>query len=157
MRRLGQSYGAHPLHLVSLLVSFAIAGYAAWQLLPTDPIGIGVWFIGAAVLHDFVLLPAYALLDRLVHGRRVDPTDPHTVRPWANYVRVPLALSGLLLLVFLPSILRLVSGFESTTTLSPDSYVWRWLIVSAVLFALSGLAYVARRRSRSPQVTGHQP
>ena len=157
MRRLAQTYGAHPLHLVSLLVSFAVAGYAAYQVLPSNPVGIAVWFVGAAVLHDLVLVPAYAAVDRLVQGRRADAGELGPGRPWVNYVRVPLALSGLLLLVFLPAILRRSSGFETTTTLSPDGYVWRWLAVSAVLFALSGLVYLARLRSRSPQTAGRRP
>ncbi len=149
MRRLAQTYGAHPLHLVSLLVSFAVAGYAAYQVLPSNPVGIAVWFVGAAVLHDLVLIPAYALVDRLLHGRRRERSDPAVPRPWANHVRVPLALSALLLAVFLPAILRLSSGYESTTTLPADGYLWRWLVITAVLFALSGLAYLARLRSRT--------
>lgn len=140
MGRLAQIYGAHPLHLVSLLLSFAVAGYAALQLFAADLIGVAVWFVGAAVLHDLVVLPGYLLVDRLVRGGP-HPAQPPP-RPWANHVRIPLALSALLLLVFLPSILRLSDGFEATTTLSPDGYAWRWLVISAVLFALSGLAYL---------------
>lgn len=151
MRRVAQVYGAHPLHLIALLISFVVAGYAALQLFAADLIGVAVWFLGAAILHDLVVLPAYLLVDRLVRGR-ANPAQPNGARPWANYVRVPLALSALLLLVFLPSILRLSNGFEATTTLSPDSYAWRWLLVSVVLFAASGLAYAwtlsrAHRRS----------
>lgn len=141
MGRLAQTYGAHPLHLVSLLLSFAVAGYAALQLFATNLVGVAVWFLGAAILHDLLVLPSYLLVDRLVRGG--PHPAPLDARPWANYVRIPLALSALLLLVFLPSILRLSDGFEATTTLSPDGYAWRWLAISAVLFALSGLAYVA--------------
>ena len=141
MSRVAQIYGAHPLHLASLLLSFAVAGYAALQLFAADLIGVAVWFLGAAILHDLVVLPGYVLVDRLVRGG-LYASQPSGTRPWANYVRVPLALSALLLLVFLPSILRLSNGFESTTTLSPDGYAWRWLSISAVVFALSGLTYV---------------
>ena len=144
MGRVAQIYGAHPLHLVSLLLSFVVAGYAARQLFAADLVGVAVWFLGAAILHDLVVLPGYVLVDRLVRGGP-HPTQPNRTRPWANYVRVPLALSALLLLVFLPSILRLSNGFEATTTLSPDGYAWRWVSVSAGLFALSGLAYVLSR------------
>jgi hypothetical protein len=143
MSRVAQTYGAHPLHLASLLLSFAVAGYAALQLFAADLIGVAVWFLGAAILHDLVVLPGYVLVDRLVRAPHL--TQASGARPWANYVRVPLALSALLLLVFLPSILRLSNGFEATTTLSPDGYAWRWVSVSAGLFALSGLAYVVSR------------
>ncbi|CAN5359153.1 hypothetical protein BH24ACT12_BH24ACT12_19380 [soil metagenome] len=146
MRRLSQSYGAHPAHLVSLLASFVVAGYAAFRLLPQGALGVAVWFVGAAIVHDLVLLPAYAAVDRLVHGPRVERPEGPPKRLWANYVRVPLALSGLLLLVYFPAILRLSSGFEPTTTLSSDGYLWRWLAITAVLFALGGLAYVIRQR-----------
>jgi hypothetical protein len=154
MGRLAQIYGAHPLHLVSLLLSFAVAGYAALQLFAADLIGVAVWFLGAAILHDLVVLPGYLLVDRLVRGGP-QPAQPSSSRPWTNHVRMPLALSALLLLVFLPSILRLSDGFEATTTLSPDGYAWRWLVISAALFALSGLAFLlslarARRHSSRP-------
>jgi hypothetical protein len=139
--RLAQIYGAHPLHLVLLLLSFAVAGYAALQLFAADLVGVAVWFLGAAILHDLLVLPGYLLVDRLVRGGP-HPSQQDGARPWVNYVRIPLGLSALLLLVFLPSILRLSDGFEATTTLSADGYAWRWLAISAVLFALSGLAYV---------------
>ncbi|CAN5831983.1 hypothetical protein BH20ACT6_BH20ACT6_23440 [soil metagenome] len=147
MRRLLRSYGAHPLHLVSLLASFVVVGYAAWQLLPRNPVAITAWFVGAAIAHDLVLLPAYAAVDRLVHGRRVDRPEGTPPRPWANYVRVPLALSGLLLLVYSPSIFRLSGRFEPTSTLSSEGYLWRWLAISAVLFAVSCVGCVVRLRS----------
>ncbi len=153
MRRFAQTYGAHPAHLVSLLVSFLVAGYAALQVLPSNPVGIAVWFVGAAVLHDLVLVPAYVAVDRVLHGRRQEPAAAGaTPRPWVNYVRVPLALSGLLLLVFSPAILRLSGGYETTTTLSADGYLWRWLAITVVLFAVAGAAYVAGSRRRPTAV-----
>ena len=155
MGRVAQTYGAHPLHLVSLLLSFAVAGYAALQLFATNLVGVAVWFLGAAILHDLLVLPGYLLVDRLVRGGP-RPAQPNRARPWANHVRIPLALSALLLLVFLPSILRLSDGFEATTTLSPDGYAWRWLVVSAALFTLSGVAYVlSLGRARRHTSTHH--
>ncbi len=144
-----QTYGAHPLHLVSLLVSFVVAGFATFQLLSSNALSVAVWFVGAAVLHDLVLLPAYAAVDRLVKGRHHDRIERSRPRPWANYVRVPLALSGMLLLMFLPAIFRLVEGYEATTGLSADGYAWRWLAVSAVLFVGAGLAYLVRGRQHA--------
>ena len=51
------------LQLLSLLASFAVAGYAAVRLLAGNPIGIGAWFVGSAVVHDLVLFPLYAGID----------------------------------------------------------------------------------------------
>jgi hypothetical protein len=75
MSRVAQIYGAHPLHLASLLLSFAVAGYAALQLFAADLIGVAVWFLGAAILHDLVVLPGYVLVDRLVRGRPPDAAE----------------------------------------------------------------------------------
>jgi hypothetical protein len=64
MRRLLRWYGANPLHLLALLGCFALAGYAAAQLMPSRPPGIAAWFLGAAVGHDLLLVPLYSLADR---------------------------------------------------------------------------------------------
>jgi hypothetical protein len=70
--------------------------------------------------------------------------------PWINYVRVPAALSGLLLLIWFPLIFRLPPSFQATTTLSEDPYVWHWLAVTGALFLLSAVAFALRlRTSRS--------
>ena len=50
-----------------------------------------LWLVAAVILHDLVLLPTYSVLDRLAQK---------TVRGAINYVRVPLGLSLLMLLVF---------------------------------------------------------
>ena len=69
--------------------------------------------------------------------------------PWINYVRVPAALSGLLLLVWFPLILRLTASYHASTTLSPEPYLWHWLAVTGVLFLLSAVAFAARLRGTS--------
>ena len=88
-------YGASPLHLLAHLAALALA---AWALLQALQLGgaerIALWLVGAVVLHDALLWPAYTALDRL--ARRGRPAG------WANYVRVPVGLSALLLLVFFP-------------------------------------------------------
>ena len=65
-------YGAHPLHLLAVLASFALLGYIISVAGPAtfwNPAvwwqSILVWFLGAALLHDLVLFPLYALGDRL--------------------------------------------------------------------------------------------
>ena len=55
-----------PLQLLLLSCSFALAAYAGVRLLAGDWLGVALWVVGAAVLHDLVLLPLYAAADRAV-------------------------------------------------------------------------------------------
>jgi hypothetical protein len=140
-------YGASPLHLLSMLGCFALGGYAAAELLPNNAVGIPVWFIGAVIGHDLLLMPLYTLADRSATAvfRRRPPSFPSV--PWINYLRVPAALSGLLLLIWFPLILRLPARFPDTTTLSLDPYLWHWLAVTGALFLLSATAFAVRLRT----------
>lgn len=150
MDRFRTLYGTHPLHLLALLASFALAGYAAIRLTESDPVGVVIWFVGAAVLHDLLLLPLYAIVDTaFVRAWRIRRAGDGGLprRPWINYLRVPLASSGLLLLVFAPSIFRLSgSSYTAATGQQPDQYLANWLLVTAVLFVLSAVAYAIRLR-----------
>lgn len=134
-----------PSHLFLLLCSFALCGYAGVRLLDGDWFLILLWFVGAAVLHDLVLLPLYVVADRLLVrsvGRR---------REWVNHVRVPAALSGLLLLVWFPLITGRVSErYTGATGLSADGYATRWLVLTTVLFGGSAVLFLARGRWRGP-------
>jgi hypothetical protein len=136
------------LHLLALLACFGLAGYAAARLIPSQPLGVAAWFLGAVIGHDLLLMPLYSLADRsaIAAIRHRDPQLP--VTPWINYVRVPAALSGLLLLVWFPLILRLQSPYRASTTLSADPYVWHWLAVTGALFLLSAVAFALRLRRR---------
>ena len=146
MRHLPRWYGAGPLHLLALLAGFALAGYAAVQLVGSRPLAVAVWFLGAVIGHDLLLMPLYSLADRSVLAvlRHRAPALPAVA--WINYVRVPAALSGLLLLVWFPLILRLTATYHASTTLSPGPYVWHWLAVTGALFLLSAAAFAARLR-----------
>lgn len=132
-----------PLQLLLLASSFALAAYAGVRLLADDWFGVALWFVGAALLHDLVLLPLYAALDRAVVGglgavRR---------REWVPYVRVPAALSGLLLLVWFPLISGMVARrYRSGTGLPADVFLARWLLITAVLFGGSALLLALRLR-----------
>ncbi len=149
MRRQLRWYGASPLHLLALLACFGLAGYAAARLVSSRPLAVAAWFLGAVIGHDLLLMPLYSLADRSVMAaiRHRDPRLP--VTPWINYVRVPAALSGLLLLVWFPLILRLPSPYHASTTLSADPYLWHWLAVTGVLFLLSAVAFALRLRGRT--------
>ena len=159
MRRFPRWYGASPLHLVTLLGCFALAGYAAAELLPDNAIGIPVWLVGAVIGHDLILMPLYTLADRSAMAvfKHRKPRLP--AGPWINYLRVPGALSGLLLLIWFPLILRLPARFPDTTTLSLDPYLWHWVAVTGGLFLLSAAALALRLRTsrRGPGNGGAPP
>ena len=138
-----------PLQILLLACSFALAAYAGVRLLADDWFEVALWIVGAALLHDLVLLPLYAVADRAVTrglagvGRR----------EWTLYVRVPAALSGLLLLMWFPLISgQVADSYASKTGLSGDGFMARWLLITAVLFggsaALLALRSLRSRRSR---------
>ncbi len=157
--RFRRAYGASPLHLLALLASLLIAAaaVAGWfdSFTTSDTIRILIWFLGAILAHDLVLLPLYSLLDRIasgtLHARR-DQVAPQVPRAWI-YVRVPALLSGLLLIVFFPEALRLGNQtFRTASGLAQNVYLARLLLTCGALFALSGLAYagsLARARRRN--------
>ncbi|MEW2082870.1 hypothetical protein [Streptomyces sp. NPDC005283] len=143
-------YGASPLHLLLVLCSFALTAYAGIRLLAGgQPWMVVVWFVGAALLHDLVLLPLYTVTDRAaqtVLGRRREPAVEGNppMRGRINYVRVPVFLSGILLLTYFPLILGRVDNFTAYTGLPDDVFLGRWLLITAVLFGLSALLLLAR-------------
>ena len=146
MRRLTRWYGANPLHLLALLGSFALAGYAAVQLVHARPLAVAVWFLGAVVGHDLLLMPLYSLADRSALAAIRHRAARWPAVPWINYLRVPAGLSGLLFLVWFPLILRLHTNYQASTTLSPDPFLWHWLAVTGVLFLLSAVLLALRLR-----------
>jgi hypothetical protein len=144
MSRFRRFYGSTPLHLLGHLAAFGIAGFALAQIINGGAwINFVAWFAGAAVLHDLVFLPLYSLLDRVhasVHMRRPVPRVPVI-----NHIRVPALISGLLLLVYFPLILG-PSGSEyyKATGHHLHGYLRNWLLISAALFAASGVVYAVR-------------
>ncbi|MFD8637214.1 hypothetical protein [Streptomyces sp. NPDC059533] len=142
-------YGASPLHLILVLASFALACYAGLRLLRGDALGVAVWFVGAALLHDLVLLPLYAVTDlgvqRLLgHGAREGAAKPLI---GVNHVRVPAFVSGVLLLVYWPLVLGRVGHFTITTGLPADVFLGRWLLITACLFAASAAVLAVNLRN----------
>ncbi len=161
MNRFSRWYGAGPLHLLTMLGCLALAGYAAADLLPSNAVGILVWLVGAVVAHDLILFPLYTLADRsAVAVLRHRPGRLPAV-PWINYLRVPAVLSGILLLIWFPLILRLPTRFPATTALPLDPYLWHWLAVTGALFLLSAAALAMRLRAaqagdKQHEEAGHQ-
>ncbi len=140
MTRLRRGYGTTPLHLLAHVAALALVAYAGLQLLDTGgAANILLWLVGAVIVHDFVLLPFYGGLDRA--ARRVTP------RRSVNYVRVPAGLSGLLLLVYSPTILgRGERAFATLSGLTPDGYLGRWLVVTGLMFGASAVLLLLRAR-----------
>jgi hypothetical protein len=133
-----------PFQLLLLAGSFALAAYAGVRLLSGDWLGVTLWIVGAALLHDLVLLPLYSALDRALVGRP-GAAGRRAWAPYVSYVRVPAVLSGLLLLVWFPLILGLVDQrYRLATGQSADVYLGRWLLITAVLFGGSALLLVLR-------------
>jgi hypothetical protein len=130
-------YGAGPAHLLAMVASFAIAGAAVvgWFQRPADLIGVLIWFGGAVVLHDLVLLPLYSLLDKVTIARL-----PHRS---SAYVRVPAIVSGLVLLVLFPTILGFGAHHEyAAAGIVEHGYLARWLLLTGALFAVAGVMYI---------------
>jgi hypothetical protein len=135
MKRL---YGASPLHLLAHL---ALLPLCAWALLEVlggrQAANVALWLVASVVIVDLVVLPLYSGLDWA--GR-------FAFRGAINYVRVPVALSLLALVVFWGTIGQRGEGaYRVASGLEYEGYAERWLLVSAALFAASGLIYLLRR------------
>ncbi len=158
------------------IAGYAVLQLAALQ--SPAPLNVLIWFLGAIAIHDFILFPLYSLVDRLpmrATGAARAPAKGdsglHLVRrgpEWLverkgqappvaparslalNHLRVPAGLAGLMLLVWFPLILGLGEDtYVELTGRSASGYLGRWLLLSGVLFAGSGLLYAIRlRRAR---------
>jgi uncharacterized membrane protein len=135
-------YGASPLHLLAHLMLLPLCAWALLEILGGRSASrIVVWLVAAVVLHDLVLLPLYSGADRVLQS---------ALRGAVNYVRVPAALSLLMLAVFWATIAgNGERAYRATSGETFDGYATRWLLVTAALFAGSGLTYLLRRPSRS--------
>ena len=139
-----------PLQILLLACSFVLSVYAGVRLLEGDWFQVALWVVGAALLHDLVLLPLYAAADHALvraAGRR---------RRGVPYVRVPAALSLLLLLVWFPLITGQVAHrYHAATALPADRFLPHWLLLTAALFGASAALYAVRSvRSARSRRTG---
>ncbi len=150
MSRFRSRYGDQPLHLIAVVITFAIAGYALTRIVASpEPISFALYFAGAIVAHDLVAFPLYSALHRLAGhaGSRV-----RLGRATINYVRVPAILSAFGFVVWFPLILRLdTQRYLADTGNEPPSYLGRWLALTAALFLVSGIAYTIRLRRGRPR------
>ncbi|TDC33602.1 hypothetical protein E1211_18925 [Micromonospora sp. 15K316] len=177
-------YGAGPRHLLVLLLCFVVTGWVALRVAGEATAGrMLLWFVGAVVLHDLVLFPLYALVDRGLRAAAGVPRRPAAsvgVRPAAsapgpddagraavrlallNHVRLPALGAGLLFLVYLPGVLGWgADTYRAATGQERTPFLGRWLAVSGALFLLSAVVWVIRwtrwrtvRCSRDPAERG---
>jgi hypothetical protein len=137
------------LRAAGVLACLALGAYAATIVLrdpslhPSIPWML-VWFGGALLLHDLVLFPLYAVLDRALVRLPAAPV------PLVNHVRVPLLGAGLTLLVFLPGIVRQGGPVHlGATGLGQAPYLTRWLWLVLAMAGASTLVWVVRVTRRS--------
>jgi hypothetical protein len=141
-------YGAGPLHLLAVVVTFLVAAYALERALEltSNPDRILIWLGGSIVAHDLLLFPLYALAGviaaaALLPGDRRDRVHIAAL----NHLRLPALMSGLALLVWYPLVAGPADrGFMRVTGLSKDVYLERWLLLTAALFALSAAIFALR-------------
>lgn len=157
--RLGFSrhYGASPLHLLAHLVGLAIVAFAFDRIFSGGDVKeLLLWYLGFAIAHDLVFVPAYTGLDRLFRATITRlPLRARTGIPVINYVRAPAVISGVLLIIYLPLISRRNEAwYFSLSGHYLSHYLLNWLLITAVLFLGSGLIYAARVvRARARQVS----
>jgi hypothetical protein len=130
---------------LSLLAYLALLPLCAWALLEIlegrSAERIAIWLVAAVVVHDLVALPLYSGADWAAQS---------VLRGAVNYVRIPAALSLLMLVVFWATIAGKGEGaYRATSGETFHGYATRWLLVTAALFAGAGLLYLLRRGSRS--------
>jgi hypothetical protein len=142
-KRIAKLYGDSPFHLLAFVASFALVGYAGQILFAHMTIRVAVWFGGAAVVHDLLLLPLYGLVNAAITWvwRRAPRVGSVS---WLNYVRFPAAISALLFLIYVPEITRQRTAQLRDSGVSNHQYLAHWLLTSAVLFALSASVLLVR-------------
>ena len=139
-----------PLAILRVIAHLAVLVFAAYavsrvfEVTSTDKLNFLIWLVAGAILHDSLLLPVYAIGDMLarlglseVEQRRV---------PAAGNLRFPAAVSGVLLLVYLPSIIGRNDGTFDRLSGRPPAVdpLEAWLWITVAVFALSALVYAVR-------------
>jgi hypothetical protein len=159
MRALARSaarlYGDHLFHFIVVVGALALGAYvvsvlgvanlfnptAWWQ-------SIAVWFAVAVIGHDLILYPLYTLADRLLPR----PLEPRSGRdrasrriPLTNYLRMPTMAAALLLVMFLPGIIKQgAPTYHAATGLTQGPYLSRWLLLTAAFYLASAIWYAVK-------------
>ncbi len=155
--RLRAWYGAPLRHLLLLVGAFTLLGYTVYRLgwaglWNSDRWwgSIAVWLVGAFVVHDLVLFPLYAAVDRALVALLA---REKTVQP-LNYVRLPLLACALVTLMFWPGVVRQGEGtYRAATGQTQEPFLGRWLLLCGAFLLTGAVLYmlrvaVQRRRRR---------
>lgn len=150
MATIRNRYGSSVLHLLAVLATMAVAGYAFVAIVARpNAVNVLLWFAGVIVAHDLLAFPLYSGLTMIAGrgaGLRVDRLDARRALA-LNYVRVPALLSAFAFVVWFPLVLGLSADrYRADTALSANVYLSRWLLLTAALFAGSALLYALRLR-----------
>jgi hypothetical protein len=152
--RFRRRYGASPLHLLAHLAGFAIAALALDRIFSGGDVKeVLMWYLGFAIVHDLVFVPAYSGVDRLFRAATARLPLPRgsTAVPVINHVRAPALISGVLLIVYLPLISGRSDGeYFALSGHHLTHYVRNWVLITGVLFLGSAVVYairVARQRA----------
>jgi hypothetical protein len=141
------------LHLLTMVAGFALLGYVLATFKPAtlwNPgawwQSIAVWFAAAVIGHDLLLFPLYALADRAMSARiSRRPAHRQPKVSVRNHIRVPALAAGLTLLIFLPGIIEQgAPTYQAATGQTQQPFLGRWLLLTAALFTISAVVYVAR-------------
>ena len=135
------------MHLLAHLIGFAIVAFALDRIFSGgDAKELILWYLGFAIAHDLVFVPAYTGLDRLFRATIARlPLSTGTCPPVVNHVRAPAVISALLLIIYFPLITRRPDGwYFDLSGHYLTHYLRNWLMIAAVLFLGSGLIYAAR-------------
>lgn len=152
-------YGDHLFHFIVVVAALAVGAYTVsvlgvrnlfnptvwWQ-------SIAVWFAVAVIGHDLILFPLYTLADRLLprpRGPRAHcdggPRSPSRRIPLTNYLRMPTTAAGLLLVMFLPGIIKQgAPTYHAATGLTQAPYLSRWLLLTATFYLASAIWYAVK-------------
>ena len=137
------------LRAVLVLAGVLVAGWGSWLLWPqlvgvrlADLVSTAGWLLGGPLLHDWLVAPAAGLLGLLV-ARAV---PPH----WRAPVAAGLVVSGVLVLLALPALLRPAVG-PPNPGLSDRNYPLGLAVAFGLVWLLVLLAGLARRE-RQPRL-----
>jgi hypothetical protein len=140
-------YGASPLHLLAHLLGFAIVAFALDRIFSGGDVKeLLMWYLGFAIAHDLLFVPAYTGLDRLLRATIARlPPPTRTGLPVINHLRAPVVISALLLIIYFPLISGQPDGwYVDLSGHHLTHYLRNWLLITAVLFLGSGLIYAVR-------------
>ena len=149
--RFRYEYGAGPLHLIAVLSSLALVLYAILRIFEIPSTGgILLWMGLAIIAHDFIALPLYSLFLRVAEeGVDAGVRPRRRALLTLNHIRIPAAMSLLLLLISFPLVFQLDEPrYELTTGLDLDRFLGNWLLITAVLFGVSGILLALKIRTR---------